>query len=87
MVSTLSMTGIRFFFFSETGGLFGLAIRLMQLFSQVQDDFSRITGILGLYFQIRDDYANLCMKEVRILKLLILTYNVKLYELLVKSSV
>lgn len=59
----------------------------MQLFSQVQDDFSRITGILGLYFQIRDDYANLCMKEVRILKLLILTYNVKLNELLVKSSV
>ncbi|XP_037791706.1 geranylgeranyl pyrophosphate synthase-like isoform X1 [Penaeus monodon] len=47
----------------KTGGLFGLAICLMQLFSQVQDDFSRITGILGLYFQIRDDYANLCMKE------------------------
>ncbi|XP_068243946.1 terpene synthase [Palaemon carinicauda] len=47
----------------KTGGLFGLAIRLMQLFSEVQDDFSTITGILGLYFQIRDDYANLCMKE------------------------
>ncbi|KAK8725345.1 hypothetical protein OTU49_010822 [Cherax quadricarinatus] len=47
----------------KTGGLFGLAIRLMQLFSQVQEDFSTITGILGLYFQIRDDYANLCMKE------------------------
>ncbi|KAG7170680.1 Geranylgeranyl pyrophosphate synthase-like [Homarus americanus] len=47
----------------KTGGLFGLAIRLMQLFSQVQDDFSTITGILGLYFQIRDDYGNLCMKE------------------------
>ncbi|XP_066968194.1 terpene synthase [Macrobrachium rosenbergii] len=47
----------------KTGGLFGLAIRLMQLFSEIQDDFSTITGILGLYFQIRDDYANLCMKE------------------------
>ncbi|KAK4312285.1 hypothetical protein Pmani_016266 [Petrolisthes manimaculis] len=47
----------------KTGGLFGLAINLMQLFSQVQENFQTITGILGLYFQIRDDYANLCMKE------------------------
>ncbi|KAK7077987.1 Geranylgeranyl pyrophosphate synthase [Halocaridina rubra] len=47
----------------KTGGLFGLAIRLMQLFSPCQEDFSTITGILGLYFQIRDDYANLCMTE------------------------
>ncbi|XP_063593816.1 terpene synthase-like [Penaeus indicus] len=49
--------------FIETGGLFGLSIRLMQLFSQSQKDFSRITGILGLYFQIRNDYAILCLKE------------------------
>lgn len=49
---------------TETGGLFGLAIRLMQLFSQVHENFQTITGILGLYFQIRDDYANLCMKQV-----------------------
>lgn len=47
----------------KTGGLFGLAIRLMQLFSNSREDYSTITGILGLYFQIRDDYANLCMKE------------------------
>ncbi|KAG0726583.1 Geranylgeranyl pyrophosphate synthase [Chionoecetes opilio] len=47
----------------KTGGLFGLAIRLMELFSGSRQDFSTITGILGLYFQIRDDYANLCMKE------------------------
>ncbi|XP_047487880.1 geranylgeranyl pyrophosphate synthase-like [Penaeus chinensis] len=47
----------------KTGGLFGLSIRLMQLFSQTQEDFSRITGILGLYFQIRNDYAILCLKE------------------------
>jgi len=47
----------------KTGGLFGLAIRLMQLFSDSQKDYTKLTGILGLYFQIRDDYANLCMKE------------------------
>ncbi|XP_037792044.1 geranylgeranyl pyrophosphate synthase-like [Penaeus monodon] len=47
----------------KTGGLFGLAIRLMQLFSQTQEDFSRITGILGLYFQIRNDYSILYLKE------------------------
>lgn len=41
-----------------------LAIRLMQLFSQNKADFSRLAGILGLYFQIRDDYINLCSKEV-----------------------
>lgn len=47
----------------KTGGLFDLAIRLMQLFSDSQKDYTKLTGILGLYFQIRDDYANLCMKE------------------------
>ncbi|MCL4118426.1 UNVERIFIED_CONTAM: hypothetical protein GTU68_056318 [Idotea baltica] len=47
----------------KTGGLFGLAIRLMQLFSDCKHEFKALTDILGLYFQIRDDYANLCMKE------------------------
>jgi len=48
----------------KTGGLFMLAIRLMQLFSTNQDnDFSKLTAILGLYFQIRDDYCNLICKE------------------------
>lgn len=41
-----------------------LAIRLMQLFSTNKEDFSKLTGILGLYFQIRDDYCNLCLQEV-----------------------
>jgi geranylgeranyl diphosphate synthase type 3 len=49
---------------TETGGLFMLAIRLMQLFSENQADFTKLTGILGLYFQIRDDYCNLCLQEV-----------------------
>ncbi|XP_068631503.1 terpene synthase isoform X1 [Battus philenor] len=47
----------------KTGGLFMLAIRLMQLFSNNKSDFSRLSSILGLYFQIRDDYCNLCLQE------------------------
>ncbi|KAF4518940.1 hypothetical protein B566_EDAN007726 [Ephemera danica] len=47
----------------KTGGLFMLAIRLMQLFSDCKADFTKLTGILGLYFQIRDDYCNLCLQE------------------------
>lgn len=48
----------------ETGGLFNLAVRLMQLFSECKEDFTTLAGILGLYFQIRDDYCNLCHQEV-----------------------
>lgn len=48
----------------KTGGLFMLAIRLMQLFSNNTEDFLRLTAILGLYFQIRDDYCNLSLEEV-----------------------
>lgn len=47
----------------KTGGLFMLAIRLMKLFSKNNKDFSKLTAILGLYFQIRDDYCNLSLKE------------------------
>uniref|UniRef100_A0A8D8SW18 Geranylgeranyl pyrophosphate synthase n=2 Tax=Cacopsylla melanoneura TaxID=428564 RepID=A0A8D8SW18_9HEMI len=47
----------------KTGGLFMMAIRLMQLFSDTKSDFNNLAGILGLYFQVRDDYCNLCSKE------------------------
>ncbi|KAH9498404.1 Geranylgeranyl pyrophosphate synthase [Bulinus truncatus] len=47
----------------KTGALFGLAVQLMQLFSTNKSDFSGLLKLLGLYFQIRDDYANLCSKE------------------------
>lgn len=51
----------------KTGGLFNLAIKLMQLFSDDQKcpkyDYVELTSLLGLYFQIRDDYANLCLEE------------------------
>lgn len=47
----------------KTGGLFGLAVRLMQLFSDNKSDFKPLLDVLGLYFQIRDDYANLLSEE------------------------
>ncbi|PRD27166.1 UNVERIFIED_CONTAM: Geranylgeranyl pyrophosphate synthase [Trichonephila clavipes] len=47
----------------KTGGLFGLGVKLMQLFSSNKSDFTTIVALMGLYFQIRDDYANLQSKE------------------------
>ncbi|PVD37672.1 hypothetical protein C0Q70_00271 [Pomacea canaliculata] len=47
----------------KTGGLFGLAVKLMQLFSENKRDFKPLLDTLGLYFQIRDDYANLLADE------------------------
>lgn len=52
----------------KTGGLFMLGVGLMNLFSDCDKDFSKITAILGLYFQIRDDYLNLTNKEYSITK-------------------
>lgn len=47
----------------KTGGLFGLAVGLMQLFSEWRCDLKPLLNTLGLYFQIRDDYANLASRE------------------------
>ena len=47
----------------KTGGLFNLAVRLMQLFSSSNEDFTHLTSLLGLYFQIRDDFANLKLES------------------------
>ncbi|OQD79320.1 hypothetical protein PENANT_c054G09476 [Penicillium antarcticum] len=43
----------------KTGGLFYLAVQLMQLNSEVTVDFSSFINLLGIIFQIRDDYMNL----------------------------
>lgn len=43
-----------------------LAIRLMQLFSENKMDFTKLAGLLGLYFQVNDDYINLNSKDVSI---------------------
>ncbi len=62
-----------FFFLPPKGGLFNLAVRLMQLFSTSEkhrcakegeeDEFCQLSRLMGIYFQIRDDYANLCLEE------------------------
>ena len=48
----------------KTGGLFGLGLGLLQLFSEDKRDFQKLIKLLGTYFQIRDDFANLKSKEV-----------------------
>ncbi|EGD80625.1 quemao protein [Salpingoeca rosetta] len=47
----------------KTGGLFQLAVQIMQLFSDDSRDYTPLLNAFGLYFQIRDDYANLQSKE------------------------
>ncbi|RLN63601.1 hypothetical protein BBJ28_00004830 [Nothophytophthora sp. Chile5] len=44
---------------NKTGGLFRLAIGLMQVFSSCQLDFQPLVNALAVYFQVRDDYVNL----------------------------
>ncbi|MFH4973355.1 hypothetical protein AB6A40_000064 [Gnathostoma spinigerum] len=44
----------------KTGGLFLLTLRLMALFSEVQLNLTSLVHKLAMYFQIRDDYLNLC---------------------------
>ena len=43
----------------KTGGLFRLAIKLMQAESESTKDFVPLVNLLGIIFQIRDDYLNL----------------------------
>lgn len=43
----------------KTGGLLSLAVRLMQVESEVNIDCTTVATILGVLFQIRDDYMNL----------------------------
>lgn len=47
----------------KTGGLFRLAVRLMQIYSPNSSNFVPLLDTLGLYFQIRDDFANLVSDE------------------------
>ena len=48
----------------KTGGLFNMGVRLMQLFSQNNSEYSSLIELMGVFFQIRDDYANLLSHEV-----------------------
>ena len=44
---------------NKTGGLFRMALRLMQAFSSSSADYTELLDQLSHYFQIRDDYVNL----------------------------
>ena len=49
---------------NKTGGLFRLGIRLMCAVSTCTFDLMPLVEKIGLIFQIRDDYKNLCSDEV-----------------------
>ena len=49
---------------TEAGALFDLGIQLLQLFSENTADFTKLTGNLGLYCTIYNDYENLHKHEV-----------------------
>ncbi|KAA8902589.1 isoprenoid synthase domain-containing protein [Sphaerosporella brunnea] len=44
---------------NKTGGLFRLAIKLMQASSASNEDYVPLVNYIGLIFQVRDDYMNL----------------------------
>ncbi|KAI9802672.1 MAG: geranylgeranyl diphosphate synthase 1 [Sarcosagium campestre] len=44
---------------NKTGGLFRLAVKLMQAESKSDRDCVPLVNLIGLFFQIRDDYMNL----------------------------
>ncbi|XP_045494508.1 geranylgeranyl pyrophosphate synthase-like [Colias croceus] len=47
----------------KTGHMFRLAVRVMQLFSDFKHDLSELPLLVGLFFQLRDDYCNLLEEE------------------------
>jgi hypothetical protein len=36
----------------------------MQLVSDNKTDFTKLNSVLALFFQIQDDYSNLCLQQV-----------------------
>ncbi|KAI9203490.1 geranylgeranyl pyrophosphate synthase [Polychytrium aggregatum] len=47
---------------NKTGGLLRLAVKMMEIASGCKSDYVPLVDILGLHFQIRDDYINLHSK-------------------------
>ena len=47
----------------KTGGLFRLAVGLMQCFSQDKTDYLPLLDSMAYYFQVRDDYMNIASTE------------------------
>ncbi|KAI8819363.1 geranylgeranyl pyrophosphate synthase [Fimicolochytrium jonesii] len=44
---------------NKTGGLLRLAIKLMQISTEGSRDYTDLVNILGVHYQVRDDYMNL----------------------------
>jgi hypothetical protein len=57
---------IKYLFLTEKAITITLGVQVMQLFSENKTDFTKMTGIFGRYFQIRDDYCKLCLQEVKL---------------------
>jgi geranylgeranyl diphosphate synthase type 3 len=55
---------MKYLFLTEAGEYIMCEVAPLQLLSDNKVDFTRLAGILGQYFQIRDDYCNLCMEQV-----------------------
>ncbi|KAI8069072.1 isoprenoid synthase domain-containing protein [Gilbertella persicaria] len=51
---------------NKTSGLLRLAVRLMQAASQTEIDYTSLVNIIGIHFQVRDDYMNLQSNTVSI---------------------
>eukprot|EP00741_Cyanophora_paradoxa_P004645 tig00000821_g4508.t1 len=49
---------------NKTGGLFRLAVRVMQEFSDDKRDYVPLLNALGLYFQILDDLLNVSSEKM-----------------------
>jgi len=45
-------------------GFWLFEIKLMQLLSDNKTDFTKLNSILVLFFQIQNDYSNLCVEQV-----------------------
>jgi hypothetical protein len=60
----LHYQNIKCVFLTEAAGMFNFGVQMMQLCSENKADFTKLTGSLGRYLQIRDDYCNLCLHEV-----------------------
>ncbi|GFG39109.1 hypothetical protein Cfor_12243, partial [Coptotermes formosanus] len=48
---------------TETDAAFMFIMQLMQLFSKNKADLTKVTETWGRYYQIWDDYCNLCVQE------------------------
>lgn len=60
--------------FLETGGLFFFANNILQYYSKENVDTTRFLTALSLFFQINDDYQNLCSDYVSCYFCLIVKY-------------